>query len=497
MANKMSYQRAQGLKNKGLGSLIVDRIISGEGVGRSIRSSISDKTVAKFTRIKEKFDPLNIGRAVGGRLGAYALGRLTGRSNEDISYFTGRKIKARQVQAKINPLVTKVSEGDRRKMKKGDGLADVMSKIYNLIKANMEEQKEQHEVQHNLNIDKEKQRKKWHEDLVKALGGFSGKTVTVTAQKKEGGGLFDNIMKMIEGFIENMFGGLVKKIKDFFSGGLFESLFNFLKGPVFGLLSSGAKWLFALLTGPEALIAALVAGGIAAAVFAGKTLGGAIEKSQDERAQQQGGAKAVTALQKQRENYDALNESGMETEEQAKAKQEYDAAVKEKQNLVTTFMNKKGYKRYKKTFMGFDTGGVTFQDKNGKEAPDSLLQQANDYADKTLEKKAEPVTAAPKQTATPTTPAAPAASAPAPAASASPAAPEPSSTGTRAQSAISQNNDMNLEPSTPQVVSIDNSKSVNAGGGSSAPAVTMDSSVTVRTDDPTLQNIFKKLVRPV
>jgi len=495
-SNKMSYQRARGLKNKGLGSLIVDRIVSGEGVGRSIKSSISDKTVAKFTRIKEKFDPLNIGKAVGGRLGAYALGRLTGRSNEDISYFTGTRIKAKPVEAKMNPLVTKVAEGDRRKLKRGDGLADVMSKVYNLIKSNIEDQKTQHEVEHAENLGKEKQRSKWHEELIKALCGFSGKTTTVTVQKKDGGGFLDGIIKMVEDFVENMFGGMLKKIKDFFSGGIFESLFNFLKGPVFRLLSSGAKWLFALLTGPEALIAALVAGGLAAAIFAGRTLASFFEKSQEDKAQEQGGKKAVAALQKQRAANDALNESGMESEEQSKAKEEYDAAVKEKQGLVTAYMNKKGYKKFKKTFMGFETGGVTFEDKNGKEAPESLLKEANDFADKSLEKTATPVAPAAQQTAVPAE-SKPASASPGAPSTATSAPPEPSGTGARVQSAISQNNDMNLEPSAPQVVTIDNSKSINAGGGSSAPAVSMDSSVTVRTDDPTLQNIFKKLARQV
>ena len=76
-----------------------------------------------------------------------------------------------------------------------------------------------------------------------------------------------------------------------------------------------------------------------------------------------------------------------------------------------------------------------------------------------------------------------------------PATPAP--TGTRVQSAIGQNIDMNLNQDTTKIVAIDNSKTMNATGGASTPAITMDSSVTVRTDDPTLQNILKKITRQV
>ena len=247
----MSYQRAQRLKGAGLGRLMVNRIVAGQGVGKSIKSAISDKVVAKMTRIKEKFDPMNIAKAFGGRLGAYAMGKMTGRSEEDMSYFTGAgrrgKNSTHDANTKKNPMITKIAEGNTQKMKKGDGLADVLSKIYNLIKQDSADRIQHDEVQKNLLVDREKQRQKWHEDLIKALGGKStlGKTVTV---QKENPDLFD----MIKGIVDKMFGG-IKDILEFFTEfrrlGFFKNIFSILSKVGIFLASPIGLSLMAVATG--------------------------------------------------------------------------------------------------------------------------------------------------------------------------------------------------------------------------------------------------------
>ena len=72
---------------------MTDKIVSGGGVGSALSGAISDKLKAKATGIKEKFDPMNIARAMtgGSRLAPAILGRLTGRSQSDINYFAGGK----------------------------------------------------------------------------------------------------------------------------------------------------------------------------------------------------------------------------------------------------------------------------------------------------------------------------------------------------------------------------------------------------------------------
>ena len=75
---------------------------------------------------------------------------------------------------------------------------------------------------------------------------------------------------------------------------------------------------------------------------------------------------------------------------------------------------------------------------------------------------------------------------------------ESSPVGQRVQGAIRENNDMKVEESTsPKVISVDNSKVINAGGDGGGSSVVVDSSVPVRIDDPTLQKIAKQNLRPV
>ena len=243
----MSYQRAQGLKGVGLGRLIVNRTVNGEGFGRSIKSAISDKVVAKMTRIKEKFDPMNIAKMFGGRLGAYAMGKMTGRSEEDMAHFTGSYRRGRnathQVNSKKNPMITKIAEGNTQKLNKGDGLADVLSKIYNLIKQDSIVKLHQEELQKNFSIDKEKQRQKRHEELIKALGGKSNLVQTVKVEKEN-----TNLFDIIRDTVDKMFGG-IKDILEFFTEfrrlGLFKTIFSVLSSvgkllisPI-GLLAAG------------------------------------------------------------------------------------------------------------------------------------------------------------------------------------------------------------------------------------------------------------------
>jgi len=86
----MDYQKAKDIRGKSLSSLITDNIVAGGSVSSSIRQALSDRSKARSTGIKEKFDPLNIVKALtgGSRLAPAILGRLTGRSPETIKYFT-------------------------------------------------------------------------------------------------------------------------------------------------------------------------------------------------------------------------------------------------------------------------------------------------------------------------------------------------------------------------------------------------------------------------
>ena len=206
----MSYQQGRRIRDTGLKELITQNIVSGQGVGKAIRSSISQSFKAKVTGIKEKFDPLNIAKALTGNLGAAVLGRVLGRSDKDIQYFAGGRrgnyagnVTQDSDLSAIQPaLYTKVAEGQNQRMKKGEGVASVLGKLYNLMKLSYTEEEKRRELDINFKYKQEQQKEKWHKELLEAITGIKGTGSATKVTKPKSGGLLGGL------------GDMFKKIKD-------------------------------------------------------------------------------------------------------------------------------------------------------------------------------------------------------------------------------------------------------------------------------------------
>jgi hypothetical protein len=118
----MDYYKAKDIRKKSLMSMMTERLSSGMGTGAAIGSSISDRTKATFTGIKQRFDPLNIARVVtgGSKFAPALLGALTGRSKRDIGFFTGKK-KREFANLKNSPV------------QNSSQFAQYLGQIYNLL----------------------------------------------------------------------------------------------------------------------------------------------------------------------------------------------------------------------------------------------------------------------------------------------------------------------------------------------------------------------------
>jgi hypothetical protein len=198
------YSEAKRVKSTALSDLISEKLMSGESLGQSIKGSISEKTKAKLTGIKEKFDfsktfdPLNIAKGLGGNLGATLLGRATGRTKEDISYFTGIKTKddeeegsspkTKQTKRKKDPLHTKVSPGKAEPVKRGDAIADVLAKLYNLTKRIDEMETKRMEIQKDFKKEKEEEKQGFLDKLISKLTGKKEEKKSTTTRIVGGGG---------------------------------------------------------------------------------------------------------------------------------------------------------------------------------------------------------------------------------------------------------------------------------------------------------------------
>jgi hypothetical protein len=89
----MNYYDAARIRKKGFANLMTDRLASGQGIVSSLRGTMSDRSMAKSMAMKERFDPMNIAKFLtgGSKLAPAIVGRLMGRSKQDIRYFTGKK----------------------------------------------------------------------------------------------------------------------------------------------------------------------------------------------------------------------------------------------------------------------------------------------------------------------------------------------------------------------------------------------------------------------
>jgi hypothetical protein len=218
----MGYQQAKEIRGKSLSDRIAGRLVEGQGVGSAIGKSISEGTKAKMTGIKEKLDPMNIAKFMtgGSKLGAALVGKMTGRSKEDMSYFTGVKDK-KDTASKISNL-----ESDNQSL-------DLLMKIYNLMsethRADVLEKEQAKNKEEGIEASKERR----HKELLKALGSVGTPTATIIKEApKEGNGMFGGIIELIKKTIEDVMGWILE-MKDFL-----KELFNIKS--LIGLLRSVA-----------------------------------------------------------------------------------------------------------------------------------------------------------------------------------------------------------------------------------------------------------------
>jgi lysozyme len=117
----MDYKKASETRKKSFGDLLSEKIVEGGGVGSSIKNTVSEKTKSSLMGIKEKFDPMNMAKAVGGKTGAAIYGKIMGRSKEDMAYFTDTKIKDKKIK------------GDEKLKSSDSSASEALGLIYRLL----------------------------------------------------------------------------------------------------------------------------------------------------------------------------------------------------------------------------------------------------------------------------------------------------------------------------------------------------------------------------
>jgi hypothetical protein len=369
-------------------------------------------------------------------------------------------------------------------MRKGDGIADVLAKLYNLMKGQYIAESKKLKIEKNFREEKENDKENWHKELLGALGG--GKAVKVNKDGKvkqpsaAGGGLFDVILKMFDN-LSTMLAPLLSFLSSM--GGMALSALTKLAG--FLITPFGAGFLAALLVGAigkwvwdqiaanpkEALEGK---GGIGMAV-AGLGSEGQLPSNEVEQADK-----------KTKKTYEKIKKEGPEKsslEDLKVAKQQmedygYLGAVNRVKKGIGDKKDIAQAKEYNDVIIAIESKSAS---KIPAEQSPSQSSPLSTSAGSTSQSGSSAAPAAMAES-TPT---------------ATPAPAEASPIAERVQTAINENQDMmNEEYSGTKNIVVDNSKKVSSVGGGSS-GVLLDTSVNVRTDDTTLQKILKQNLRPV
>jgi predicted chitinase len=126
----MDYKTASETRKKSFSDIFVQKMADGQGIGSSIKSTFSEKTKSNLIGVKEKFDPMNIAKAIGGKAGAAIYGRVMGRSKEDTAHIAGIKIKDKKLK------------GDGELNSSSSSASDALGLIYRLLMRAYDEESE-------------------------------------------------------------------------------------------------------------------------------------------------------------------------------------------------------------------------------------------------------------------------------------------------------------------------------------------------------------------
>jgi hypothetical protein len=215
----MGYKHARDIRKKSFGSLLAEQE---GGLGESLKKTISLKTKAKMTGIKETFDPLNIVKkfTFGSDWAPAMLGKLTGRSKEDTGYFANAKMKASQVGG--GNTATKVGA-----MESGESsMSGILSQILTLLQKTNEEDTARKEEANQYKEILDAKREKRHKELIEALTGKKTKTadkVKDAPPEANTNSMFGSLLDALGGFKSAL--GLFGVLGTIFVGGSIASWF--------------------------------------------------------------------------------------------------------------------------------------------------------------------------------------------------------------------------------------------------------------------------------
>lgn len=253
--NKLNYQQARQVRKSKFSDMLLDQLAQKDtGVLGAVGKTISLRGQARIKGIKEKFDPLNIIKfmTMGSRFGPALFGKMTGRNQKDIDYFTGRTKSVVGTKNTADKLKKVGGEGD------SEGINEQLSKIFSFLKSNREEDVKLRQLSKNSEEEIAYEKGKRHKEMIQTLEKLMKQINSGygTSEPVKGNSFLDDMWEKLKGLADII--GLMK-----------DSLLKIAEKigmRVASALSSAGKW------GVRALGTAAASGGL---TVAGVAIGGA------------------------------------------------------------------------------------------------------------------------------------------------------------------------------------------------------------------------------
>lgn len=249
----MEYKKAAQIRKKGLFELIAENKFSKEkSIGASIGGAISDKMKAKAVGIKEKFDPLNMVKALTGdgfigKSIRTVAGRAMGRSEEHIRHFGGYGSRKRKLKETKDPLFTTIGSGAIVKIKSGDSISNILAKMYSFMEKNHETRRLNTELEDAFRKEQLDEDERRHKKLIESILNKKPTAIPEDDGEKE------------KSFIEKLLDGIKSLLKDVFKfitslSGLLLPIMSAIAGTIISVIASSGGLIFKILLEPIKLL---------------------------------------------------------------------------------------------------------------------------------------------------------------------------------------------------------------------------------------------------
>jgi hypothetical protein len=425
----------------------------------------SDKMKSTAAGFQMKFNKMNVSNFVTG--GSTSTSPSANYGNQStIHSIAGKKVgTATQIPQLVAP--------ETIETKSDDSLISSLAKMFSFMQQTRDDDVKRRETEKSFAEEKKTEEQKRHEQFLKVLKDYTsiGTTTLAPSSGDSGNGFMDFVKSMIDSILEKF--AWVKE--------LFE-LTKYMK-PLLNILGAiGGTGILTVLLGAGA--------GVALAAY----IKDALEKSTEamfKEHQERSGRYVENASVDQAQSAQKQLQSSIQGSE----------AIRVKQGFVEQYMKEKGYTKYAKTFLGLTTG---YEYKKGAgdnaTAPEPLLKEANDYAEKEIQKNlALPEGVTPSRagggrgmggpTATEMSTASPSPVIATP--TAAPVPPTPSTSSVN--DVIAKNADLVMNESTSSSSGTTQPIVASSSNSTSSPDKAMSSSATQRDDTAIINRVFDRV----